>query len=283
VRIPDPPKELAAAHGVRTAKTRRTIQMAETPVDIAYPAAAEALSLRVALGACRFAARPGDGDTWIAGTCHDPTDKRTPRILDEGSSVTITEVEPSFERIPAVFGGVPRYELEFGKQRPFALTIETGASEFDLDLGGVPLRRLTVRQGAGKFELGFSAPNPEPMELLEVSSGAAGIELGELANANFSEMRLSGGAAGYELDFGGVLSRHARVSIETGLSGVEISVPASTAARIFAETTLGRVDVGDGFTKREGAFLTEGAMNWGAPILEIRAGVRLGALQLRVT
>ena len=57
-------------------------------------------------------------------------------------------------------------------------------------MGGVPLRGLTVRQGAGKFELGFSVPNPEPMELLEVSSGA-GIELENLANANFSERCIS--------------------------------------------------------------------------------------------
>jgi len=254
--------------------------MADIPIDVAYPAA-EDLSLRIALGACRFSARPGDGDAWIAGTCHDPTDRRSPRIIQEEGSVTITEEEPSFERIPAVFGGVPRYELEFGKQRPFALTIETGASEFDLDLGGVSVHGLTVRQGAGKFELGFSEPNPHTMELLEVSSGAAGIELDHLANANFSEMRLSGGAAGYELDFGGVLSRDARASIETGLSRVEISVPASMAARIVAETTLGSVEVGDGFTKQEGAFLTEGAVAGNTPVLEIRAGVRLGALQLR--
>jgi hypothetical protein len=254
--------------------------MADIPIDVAYPAA-EDLSLRIALGACRFSARPGDGDAWIAGTCHDPTDRRSPRIIQEGGSVTITEEEPSFERIPAVFGGVPRYELEFGKQRPFALTIETGASEFDLDLGGVSVHGLTVRQGAGKFELGFSEPNPHPMELLEVSSGAAGIELDHLANANFSEMRLSGGAAGYELDFGGVLSRDARVSIETGLASVEISVLASMAARIIAETTLGSVEVGDGFTKQEGAFLTEGAVAGNIPVLEIRAGVRLGTLQLK--
>lgn len=256
--------------------------MAETPINVTYPEA-EDLNLRIALGACRFEARPTEGDAWVTGTCYDPTDRRPPRILEEGEGLTITEVEPSFERLPAVFGGVPRYELRFGKQRPFALTIETGASEFDLDLGGVPLRGLTVRQGAGKFELDFSAPNPHPMELLEVSSGAAGIELENLANAGFSEMRLSGGAAGYELDFGGVLSRDARVSIETGLSGAKISVPASTATRIVAETTLGSVDVGDGFTKREGAFLTDAALREGRPVLEIRAGVRLGALQLRAT
>ena len=203
--------------------------MGDTPINAAYPAA-EALHLRVALGACRFRARPGEGDAWAAGTYHDPTDRRPLRLLEEGSSVTITEEQPSFEQIPTVFGGMPRYELELGRQRPFALTIETGASEFDLDLGGIPLSRLMVRQGAGKFELGFLAPNPEPMQLLDVSSGAAGIELEILANANFSEMRLSGGAARYELDFGGTLSRDAQVNIETGMSGVELTVPASTAA-----------------------------------------------------
>ena len=145
------------------------------------------------------------------------------------------------------------------------------------------MNRLLVRLGAGKFDLGFSVPNPHPLELLEVSSGAAGIELENLANANFSEMRLSGGAASYELDFGGTLSRDARGSVEAGLSGVEISVPASTAARIVPETTLGSVGVGDGFTKREGVFLTQGALRGGTPVLEIRAGVRLGALQLRAT
>ena len=256
--------------------------MGETPIQVAYPSV-DNPHLRIALGACRFAARPGEGDEWVAGKYSDPTDRRPLRIVEEQAGVTITEAEPSFERIPAVFRGVPRYELEFGKEKPFALTIETGASDFDLDLGGVPVSRLMVRQGAGKFELGFPQPNPEPMELLEISSGAAAIELENLANANFSEMRLSGGAASYELDFGGVLSRDAEVSIETGISGVVVSVPSSTAARVDAETTLGRVDVGDGFSKREGSFSTESALSGDGPVLRIRAGVRLGSLQLRTT
>jgi hypothetical protein len=41
------------------------------------------------------------------------------------------------------------------------------------------------------------------------------------------------------------------------------------------------VDVGDGFTKREGAFWTEAWSAGDKPLLTIRAGVRLGALQLR--
>jgi hypothetical protein len=256
--------------------------MPDTPINVDYPASDD-LYLRISLGACRLKARPGEGNAWITGTCYEPTGQRPPRIVEEGPTVRITETEPSWERIPAVFGGVPRYELEFGKGRPFALTIETGASEFEMDLGGVPLSSLMVRQGAGRFELDFSAPNPERLQMLEVSSGAAGIELENLANANFSEMRLSGGAAGYELDFGGTLSRDAQATVEAGLSGVQIKIPPSTAAKIVAETTLGSVEVGDGFTKSEGAFWTEAGAGGNEPLLTIRAGVRLGSLQLRAS
>ena len=140
--------------------------MGVTPIQVAYPSVDDP-HLRIALGACRFTARPGEGEEWVAGTYTDPTDRRPLRIVEEEAGVTITEAEPSFERIPAVFGGVPRYEVELGKMRPFSLTIETGASDFDLDLGGIPLSRLMVRQGAGKLEFGFPVANPEPMELLD--------------------------------------------------------------------------------------------------------------------
>ncbi len=85
--------------------------MGDMPINVAYPAA-EALRLRIALGACRFQARAGEGEAWVTGVCHDPTDRRFLRILEEGASVTITEAEPSFERIRAAFGGVPRYASE---------------------------------------------------------------------------------------------------------------------------------------------------------------------------
>jgi hypothetical protein len=62
---------------------------------------------------------------------------------------------------------------------------------------------------------------------------------------------------GSATDFGGTLIRDAEAKIEAGLSGVEIKIPASAAAKIVAETTLVSVDVEDGFTKREGALRTE--------------------------
>src|SRR5215213_4141907 len=106
--------------------------MPDTPINVDYPAS-DGLHLRISLGACRLEARPGEAEAWVMGVCHDPTGRRPPRLIEEGGTVQITEAEPSWERIPAVFGGVPRYELAIGKGRPFALTIETGASEFEMD------------------------------------------------------------------------------------------------------------------------------------------------------
>ena len=60
-------------------------------------------------------------------------------------------------------------------------------------------------------------------------------------------------------------------------------MPASTSAKIVAETTLGSVDVKDGFTNREDALWTEAGITWEKPLLTIRAGMRLGSLQLEAT
>jgi hypothetical protein len=163
------------------------------------------------------------------------------------------------------------------------LTIEAGASETDLDLGGLPISRLEVKQGAGKYRIDFSAPNPQVMSLFDLDAGAGDIELSHLVNANFAEMSIDGGAAAYRLDFSGTPQRDAYVKISTGVSSVEIRVPASTAAKISTESVLGSIEIGDGFMKKEGAFWTEAALAGKRPVLTIRTSVALGSLRLQVT
>jgi hypothetical protein len=65
------------------------------------------------------------------------------------------------------------------------------------------------------------------------------------------------------------------------MSGVEISVPATTAAKIKAEIVMGGVNVGDGFTKKEGAFWTEAAVRGQTPVLTIEANISLGGLTIK--
>ena len=138
-----------------------------------------------------------------------------------------------------------------------------------------------MKHGAGKAAIDFSEPNPQVLSMFEVSSGAGGTELHHLANANFVEMRIEGGAAEYQLDFGGGLRRDAHVEMNIGLASVEIAIPAYTAARVISEVVLGSLEIGDGFTKKDGAFVTPAALNNGTPLLTIEAEVVIGTLKLR--
>lgn len=251
-----------------------------TEINVPYPEASD-LHLKISVGACRLKVMPGDGETWVTGTYRHPSGMLPPRILTEGGTVRITQKHDVAD-LGGLFSGTPRYELSLGKARPYMLTLEVGASESTFDLGGLPLSHLVVRQGAGKMNFDFSAPNPHEMSLLDVDAGAVSLEMKNLANANFSEMRANGGAAAYRFDFGGALQRDAQVKITTGVSSVDIRVPSSTAAKIASQSVLGSLDIGDGFTKKEGAFWTEAAIAGKTPVLTIRASISVGSLLIRV-
>ncbi|HEU0026415.1 MAG TPA: hypothetical protein VFQ25_04805 [Ktedonobacterales bacterium] len=255
-----------------------------TPINVAYPDAPD-LRIHITEGACQLKLTPGAGDAWITGAHKDPTGVRPPRVIQEGGDVRITE-----DQHPSGFWGAlwsgrgfapPIYELALGNARPYRLTIEIGASENTLDLGGLPISHLALKHGAGKTVIDFSAPNPQPMSLLEISAGAGSTELRNLANANCAEIIIEGGVAEYKLDFGGTLQRDAHVRVSTGLSSVTVTIPAATAARITADMPLGHIEPAEGFTHRDGAFWTPAAVEGAQPTLTISASVALGSLTLR--
>ena len=257
-----------------------------TPVEIPYPDASD-LHIRIAEGACRLKVTPGKGDAWISGAQRDPSGVRPLYVNQEGGAVTLTE-QPNASYVGDWFRAghvfaVPTIDLAFGRAKPFRLTVEIGASENQLDLGGVPLSRLALRHGAGKTAVDFSAPNPQPMTLMEIGAGAGSTELRNLANAHFAELLIEGGMAAFALDFGGTLQQDAHARITAALSSVTIAVPATTAARIATESSLGHVEGGEGFTVKESAFWTPAALDGRTPLLTISASVTLGSLNLRTS
>ena len=250
------------------------------PLQIPFPDAAT-LHLQVGAGACRFSARPGGDEPWVAGTYFDPTGVRPVRLWQEAGTVRLAEGHESLSDVMALFNGVPRYDLTLGKARPYALTFETGASEFTVDLGGLPLTRLAIKQGAGKYDVDFSAPNPEILSLLTLATGAGALELRHLGNTNLGEMSLEGGAVAYKLDFGGQLRRDALVRINTALSAVELRLPRTTAAKINCEAVVGGLDIGEGFMRKADAFYNEASLTGNGPTLTVRANVTFGSFVLR--
>lgn len=251
----------------------------QTPIDIAFPDAQD-LHLRLTVGACKLRIKPGDGPQWVAGIYDDPSNAVPLRIEQTEGTMRISQAF-NWPESWGTFREPPIFDLFLGKGRPFVMTLEGGASEADIDLGGVPLRRLTVKYGAGKQEIEFSAPNPEAMELLTVVGGAASMEFEGLANANFAEMTLEGGAANYELDFSGALRRDAAVKINTAVSSVIVEVPASTPVKMSAEAMMGSVDTGDGFMKKDGAFWNEAALRGATLGIIVNARVTMGSIRLQ--
>jgi hypothetical protein len=252
-----------------------------TRIEIPYPTEPEP-QLRIGVGACRLNLRPGKGPSWVSGTYQDPSGSLPLTITQQGGTVRIGQGH-RWTEILSWRRGAPELDLAIdpGAGRGFAMAVETGASECECELGGLPLTRLAVRQGAGKMTLSFSAPNPAEMRQLEIGGGASGMTVSGLANDNAAEMSLEGGAASYVLDFGGNLRRDGSVRITTGMSSVDLRVPATTAARIRSESVLGSVDVGDGFTTRDGSYWTQAAQSGASPTLSISVSVTMGSLRLR--
>lgn len=252
-----------------------------TPVELSFPEAGSAY-LKLGAGACRITVKPG-GDAWVTGTYSHPPEALPLKIKQEGGTATITQEYSQAWNLLGHLDNVPTFDLSFGAAQPYMLKLDGGATEGRYDLGGLPITRLEINQGAGQMTFDFSAPNPEAMSLLDVEAGAVDLNLKNLANANCSELRVKGGAAAYKLDFGGVLQRDSHVRIDTGMSGVEIKVPAATAVQITSEALLGHVDLGDGFTRKEGAYWNQAALDGGSPLLTIQANMAVGSLSLRLT
>ncbi len=252
-----------------------------TNITLPFPEAADR-SLRLALGACKLKVSPGAAEPWVVGTYVDHSNSLPPLVQQEGGEARIMQNYQAFNPF-GLFTSTPQIDLMLGTAQPYRLGIELGASDNTLDLGGLPLTRLSIKQGAGKVDMNFSAANPQPMSLLRLEAGATALEMRNLVNANFAEMTIDGGAAGYKFDFGGTLRRDAHVRLTIGVSGVEISVPAATAAKIKAEIVVGGLNVGDGFTKKEGAFWTEAAVKGQTPVLTIDANISLGGLTIRAS
>jgi hypothetical protein len=221
------------------------------PIDIPFPET-EAPRLKLTAAPARLQVSPGDAEPWVSGNYTDPS-------------------------------GVPQFDLKLGTSKPFALTIETGASDKNhVNLGGIPITKLDLKQGAGNFVIDFSSPNPAEMSGLTVSAGAASLELRNLANANAAELSVTGGAASFLVDFCGTLQRDMHAKLNTGMADVKVTAPQETALKIRMNSTLGSVDIGDGFMTKEGQYWSEAAVKEETPVLTIELIVALGAVKVRL-
>lgn len=244
-------------------------------IDLPYPTGAD-LALHLRLGPCRLRLAPGGGPNWISGTYSDPTRTLPLAVrMYEGIATIAQRFEPAMPDEMQI----PSLDLTVSRERPFAVDLQAGASENVFDLGGLPLTSLAIKTGAARFEVDFSSPNPATMTLMEIASGAGAFVARGLANANFGELRLGGGAASCTLDFSGELRRDAHARLDAGFAALELSIPRSTSARVATKAFASGTNA-VGFMRKDDAYYTPPALEGKHPLLGIDVSVAFGSLSL---
>jgi hypothetical protein len=179
----------------------------------------------------------------------------------------------------AARGDAPELRLDLARVVPVSLSLQMGAAEADLDLGGMRLTRLSVESGASDALLHFDAPNLVPMERLDLDVGAASLRARGLANARARDMNVKVGIGTAELDFGGEWAADVELDLEVSLGKATLRVPADVGVRVETSRVLASFQR-EGFVKRGDAYYSD---NWDRATrrLHVRSRIVLGQLELQ--
>lgn len=149
-------------------------------------------------------------------------------------------------------------ELGLGRSVPVSLRVKSGASESELQLGGIPLRSVTIETGASETRLEFDRPNPAEMEELILKAGVADFRAEGLGNARFRTLEFRGGVGDVVLDFDGRWDRDATARVSMGLGSLTLRVPSELGVRLEKSSVLSSFTA-VGFVSTEDGYRTE---NW---------------------
>lgn len=255
----------------------RTIPTVVEDVNIPLPASTGALQLTLAFGAGELYLSPGAETALVEGTATYNVEELKPKVRVDGSQVRLETGDLEIQGLPNFRS---RFEHKWDLKlldTPMDLTINAGAYEGIFDLGGLSLNSLRITDGASDVEVDFSSPNHVLMDSLRYETGASSVRLTRLANANFERLEFKGGAGSYTLDFSGELQQDATVTIDTGVSSVELIVPENVNARLFFDGGLSNVDLSGAWERDGNEYLLPGE----GPRLTINVNMGAGNLELR--
>ena len=171
-----------------------------------------------------------------------------------------------------------RMDLALSPVVPVDLSLELGAVEADLDLGGLSLTSLDIRAGANDTRVDFRTPNRIAMRSLEVEAGAASVVVSNIANANAALLRVEAGVGSVELDFRGEWTTDLAASIEVAFGTLKLIVPEDVGVRLDVGKVFARVTA-KGLAERDGIMVSD---NWDTARhkLTIRAKTVLGTIDV---
>jgi hypothetical protein len=241
----------------------------EESISVADPKSDET-HLSISFGAGELTLSPGAQDL-VDGTVVYNVKDLKPEVKKNGGNIEIKQGD--FKSLPPFDDMKNKWDLKLGAA-PMELTIQAGAYDGDLKLGGLALKNLTVRDGAANVDLSFLEPNQAEMSVLRYETGASDVRLTGLGNANFSTLAFSGGAGNYTLDFSGELQRDAVVTIESGFGNVSLIIPEGVDAVVTVESAAVNINHGTGWAQNGQKYAQKGS----GPALTILVKMAAGNL-----
>ena len=129
------------------------------------------------------------------------------------------------------------------------LSLDFGAVQAEIDLGGLALTDLDLETGASESLIDVSEPNPIRMESASFEVGAAEFTVENLGNLNAEYIDVRAGVGAISLGFGGRWQGDAQVDIKMGLGALELRVPEGLGGHLRKKSFLTSLD-SEGLVKR---------------------------------
>lgn len=226
--------------------------------------------LTLAFGGGKLTLAPGSAEL-VEGTATYNLPELKPIIKTEGRDVSISVGNYKTNGMSLSNKFKNEWDLKLGAA-PMDLTISAGGYEGTLNLGGLALKNLTITDGASQLTTDFSSPNKEKLAVLTVKTGASTVTLKNLGNANFDAFNFEGGAGKYKLDFGGTFQRAGSVTVQAGVSSLELVIPSGIAAAVKVSGGISNLQVPSGWIKNGETYTQEGSGPGLSMTIEMGAG-----------
>jgi hypothetical protein len=211
-----------------------------------------AVSARVDYAAGRLELKPAAGGVLYRANVRYDADRAEPvarfdaasRVLSLGVHLRGTGFSSMSDQHDA---GSMRAELSGAV--PMDLSLDLGAVEAELQLGGLRLTDLSLRSGAADVTVRFDRPNPERLRTMTLQVGAAQVKMYDAANSGVSRINAEIGAGALTIDLGGVLVRDVDITATLAVGGLTLNVAPADGVFVDERSLLGGFDK-EGFVKR---------------------------------
>jgi uncharacterized protein DUF2154 len=243
---------VSGVFGSAGAQTWRTIDASRQLRDT------NALSVRIEYGAGRLEVRPTSAGSLYEMKLKYDAERSEPNTrYDPTARSLVLGIRSHNMRMHGSNNESGSMHAELSTRVPMDLTLELGAAEADVQLGGLRLTDLSVKTGAADVGVRFDQPNPDRVRTMTLEVGAASLKVARAGNSGVERVTANIGVGALDLDLGGELTRDVEVSANFAMGAFTLRVPADVGVSIKASTFLSDFDK-SGLVKRSDGWATPG-------------------------